>query len=77
MLRENAAMRDLALSHGFTVDRAGSDADALRLVLALNEPLARGLTAAQRGSVRHEDRRRQVREQRTRHAAEHLLAVRL
>jgi hypothetical protein len=31
-------MRDLALSTGFVVDRAGSDADALRLVLALNDP---------------------------------------
>jgi hypothetical protein len=35
-------MRDLALSQGFAVDRAGSDGDALRLVLALNEPLAAG-----------------------------------
>jgi len=38
VLPENLAMRDLALSTGFVVDRAGSDADALRLVLALNDP---------------------------------------
>lgn len=42
VLHENVAMRDLALSQGFAVDRAGSDGDALRLVLALNEPLAAG-----------------------------------
>ena len=42
VLHENVAMRDLALSQGFIVDRAGSDGDALRLVLALNEPPAAG-----------------------------------
>jgi len=35
VLHENLAMRDLAMSNGFVVDRAGSDADALRLVLPL------------------------------------------
>ena len=35
VLHENLAMRDLAMSNGFVVDRAGSDADALRLVLLL------------------------------------------
>jgi acetyltransferase len=35
VLHENLAMRDLALSHGFVVDRGGSDADALRLALPL------------------------------------------
>jgi acetyltransferase len=35
VLHENLAMRDLALSQGFALDRAGSDADALRFVLAL------------------------------------------
>jgi len=35
VLPENLAMRDLALSHGFVVDRGGSDADALRLALPL------------------------------------------
>jgi acetyltransferase len=38
VLHENMAMRDLALSSDFAVDRAGSDADALRLVLPLNDP---------------------------------------
>jgi acetyltransferase len=35
VLHENLAMRDLALSQGFALDRAGSDADALRFVLGL------------------------------------------
>lgn len=35
VLRENAGMRDLAHSHGFVVDAARYDADALRLVLTL------------------------------------------
>ena len=40
VLHENLAMRDLAVSNGFVVDRAGSDADALRLVLPLNRDAA-------------------------------------
>ena len=35
ILRENHGMRDLARSNGFVVDPAGSDADALRVVLTL------------------------------------------
>jgi acetyltransferase len=35
VLRENAAMRDLARSHGFAVDPKGSDSDALCYTLAL------------------------------------------
>jgi acetyltransferase len=35
VLRENAAMRHLALAQGFELDEAGSDPDALRFVLAL------------------------------------------
>jgi len=35
VLHENAGMRDLALSNGFVLDRAGSDVDALRFVLPL------------------------------------------
>jgi acetyltransferase len=37
VLHENLAMRDLAVSNGFVVDRAGSDADAFRLVLSLSD----------------------------------------
>jgi hypothetical protein len=33
-------MRDLALSNGFVLDRAGSDVDALRFVLPLAGPAA-------------------------------------
>ncbi len=40
VMHENQAMRDLALSAGFSVDRAGTDADAIRLVLPLNPPPA-------------------------------------
>ncbi|HEY5321359.1 MAG TPA: bifunctional acetate--CoA ligase family protein/GNAT family N-acetyltransferase [Caldimonas sp.] len=36
VLRENVAMRDLALAHGMAIDRAGSDPDTLRFVLALS-----------------------------------------
>ena len=35
VLRENEAMRELARSHGFAVNTAASDADALYLVLTL------------------------------------------
>ena len=35
ILHENHGMRDLARSNGFVVDPAGSDADALRVVLTL------------------------------------------
>ncbi|MEO7134337.1 MAG: bifunctional acetate--CoA ligase family protein/GNAT family N-acetyltransferase [Vicinamibacterales bacterium] len=35
VLRENEAMRELARSHGFWVDTAASNADALRIVLTL------------------------------------------
>lgn len=35
VLRENEAMRELARSHGFAVDAAASDAEALRFVLTL------------------------------------------
>jgi len=38
VLRENDAMRKMALGLGFVLDAAGSDADALRLVLTLPEP---------------------------------------
>jgi acetyltransferase len=38
VMRENVAMRDLALALGMEIDSEGSDVDALRLVL----PLARG-----------------------------------
>ena len=40
VLRENQAMRDLALAHGFRVDTGRDDADALRYVLDL-QPAAR------------------------------------
>ena len=36
VLRENKAMRDLALAHGMELDSAGSDADTLRFVLPLS-----------------------------------------
>jgi acetyltransferase len=36
VLHENRAMRALACSHGFVLDEAGSDSDALRFVLALD-----------------------------------------
>jgi len=35
VLPENTAMRALAASHGFVLDKSGSDSDALRFVLAL------------------------------------------
>ena len=35
ILHENLGMRELAQSNGFVVDAAGSDADALRVVLTL------------------------------------------
>ena len=38
VLHENAAMRALACSHGFVLDEAGSDSDALRFVLTLPRP---------------------------------------
>jgi len=37
VLRENLAMRNLALSQGFEIDEAGSDVDALRFVLELTQ----------------------------------------
>ena len=42
VMRENTSMRELALSVGFKLDAAGSDADAVRLVLELAPP---GLSA--------------------------------
>ena len=48
VLRENLAMRDLALSAGFVVDKAGSDVDAIRVVLALNRRPRRADPAAPR-----------------------------
>ena len=42
VMRENSSMRELALSAGFIVDAAGSDADTVRLVLELAPP---GLSA--------------------------------
>ena len=41
VLRENLPMRELALSHGFLVDEAGSDVDALRFVLDLTRGTGR------------------------------------
>jgi acetyltransferase len=38
VLHENLPMRKLALSHGFELDEAGSDSDALRFVLELARP---------------------------------------
>ena len=44
VMRENIAMRELALSHGFTLDAAGTDVDALHFVLTL--PRRNGAEAA-------------------------------
>jgi acetyltransferase len=53
VLNENLAMRDLALSAGFVVDRERSDVDATRFVLGLNE----SESAAEEGSARKSLRR--------------------
>jgi acetyltransferase len=45
VLRENLAMRSLALSEGFEIDEAGSDIDALRFVLELAPPHPTGETS--------------------------------
>jgi acetyltransferase len=39
VLRENMPMRTLACSHGFVLDEAGSDSDALRFVLTLTDAI--------------------------------------
>jgi len=36
VMRENGAMRELALAQGMAIDNAGSDPDALRFVLPLS-----------------------------------------